>query len=263
MTRVVWSENEREMVYNAARDLGPPERGDTQEVWQKAQLCLDKSRRRPFDPSAAALMNKERKKGRVNKHTVMPAVEVPPKPEPAPEPDAVAPIPEVALPEAPPEPLPGFDQTVVDFLLRVLYNPDLREALRSVVRDTLAPESEEVQRTSLTWRQPLPGRVAPLRIVIVGGGGNMHSELKAPQGVELRYYMGLGEHTYRLRAMLKYADVAIVITRLINHGAMQMVKHWEANGKKKALYWTRSTSELKPVIEEMATQHKAQEGGQL
>lgn len=241
--KIVWNEQERAEIFRHARTFGPPERGDSAEIWRKMQEVLPSGRRRPFDPMTMALVNAERKKGRL-------------PPKAAAPPEEAVPAPTLATPEPPPpvaiEPPEEVSVAtlIVDTILRTLYDPRLREALRSLVAEALLPESELEQSEAITWRAPTLGKERKPRVVIVGGQTQMREQLRNLPNVDLRFW-GLvqGESPARLNAILQNANLAVVIVSNVRHYAMHSVKDREKLGRIKAIYWTRPLSELRASLE--------------
>lgn len=239
---IYWKPHEYALVVQRARELGPPERGDSPEVWRRMQEGLPPERHRAFDPATMSKINAERRKGRLS------------IPKPPPLTAVVAPAAVVEpLPTAKEEPEQGgVEQLIVQCLLKVLYDPDLRAAARDLVAEVLAPENEEELRSAVTFRKPIPGRAKLLRIAIVGAGGSMHAQLQNIENASVRFWMGLGESRHKLKAMLQHADLAVVFVKLCEHSAMQMVKDWERHRRRKVIYWHQGANELRTVLEKEA-----------
>ena len=53
-------------------------------------------------------------------------------------------------------------------ILEVLYNPEIRSALRSLVAEALAPEKDLEQTQAITWREPKSQEPRNLRVVVAG-----------------------------------------------------------------------------------------------
>ena len=251
--RVHWTQKERDAFMAAAVTLGYPKIGDTNEVWDRAQVIagLPPARRRTIDPATAALMNAARKKG---------AVHTPPKPAAA---AAIEPAPMVPPPVAPPEPdLPPTSEEhpvadmIVDTLLRVLYEPRLRAALRNLVAEVLAPETELARVEAVTWRESKLQKEHLPRVVVAGGRTFFRDSLRNIKGVDLRLWGQVqGESHHRLYGLVKDADHCFVITSDIPHAVMHGIK---ARAKRSGspplniVYWTKPLSELPAAVQALA-----------
>lgn len=248
--RVHWTKEERNAVMAAAVTFGHPEVGDTAEVWQRAQerAGLPPNRRRPMDPATAAEMNKLRRKQPV-KTEILTAPPPPPKPvEPvAPEPTA---------PEAPPPAEEGATHSIAslitDVVLRVLYEPRIRVALRNIVAETLAPETELAQVEGVTWREPRLQRERLPRVVVAGGRTFLREPLRSVPGIDLRLWGQVqGESPHRLYSLLRDADHVFVVTSDIPHDVMYGVKSRakrSGSSNLNVVYWTKPLSELPAAV---------------
>jgi hypothetical protein len=115
---------------------------------------------------------------------------------------------------------------ISDVILRVLYNPEIRVALRNVVTETLAPESELEQHNAIVWRMPKIGREPQPRIVLVGGWAHTIEVLRRVKGVDWRFFgKGVGDESlHRLKALAGGADLAVIMTKNCGHPAEQSAK---------------------------------------
>lgn len=246
--KVRWTEDERKAFFEAARTFGPPEIGDMEEVWRKAQEVagLPPNRRRPLDPATAALMNKERRKGRV---VIEPAVHVVPQ-VPESWQEVIAPTPEPVSPI-----LPQVEATVssliVDIALRALYDPRLRSALRSLVVEALLPESELEQQQAITWRTPKLPKERAVRVVIAGANAKQVAAIGPIDGLDLRYWgQATGESIHRLNALLESADIGVLVTKFVSHNAQEVMRAREKKGMK-VIYWNGSPDQLRTHLENL------------
>lgn len=252
--RIEWSKDEWSRFLMAARFFGPPRRGDTPQIYEAAQRRAQ-VRMRPFDSATAAKMNKARSTP-LSDGSLAKAPDPVPIPPPVVEvrEEATAPAAVEASPaelEAEAPTLPGIADLVSDAILRVLYNPAIRVALRELVAEALAPESELEQKQAITWRAPKVGE-RQLRVVLAGGNFAAYG-IKNVTGLDLRLWGQQREDsTHRLRAILQNCDMAIAVTSGIRHAAMWMIKEREKQGRLQAIYWTRPLSELKPELERLA-----------
>lgn len=152
------------------------------------------------------------------------------------------------------DPVDMVANTISDVILRVLYNPAIRQALRNFVTEAIAPEAELAQIRAVTWRNPLPTQERSPRIVVVGGWQHLLGALKTMKGVDFRFWgRGAGdENLHRLRAICKGCDLAVIITNNTGHPAEQMAR---ANAPE-VVRWARNAEELKAHIEQWLAQRK-------
>lgn len=227
-----------------ARTFGPPERGDSEDIWRRAQEVLPSNRRRPFDPMTCSKMNSERRKGRVVEPPTSAPVETAPLQSMSKDWKDIIP--------------PSIEQAeettvaslLVDTVLRALYDPRLRAALRNLVAETLTPESDLQQEQAITWRQPKTPKERLPRVVIAGGRTHMRESLQGLNNVDLRFWgTTQGESPARLHALLQGADTVFLMVNDVNHKAQQAVRDREKLGRIKAMYWTRPYSELRGVLQ--------------
>lgn len=258
--RVRWTDEERARFYEAARSLGPPDGNDTQHIWTQAQQVagFTPSRMRPFTSTDAAKMNKERRKGRpataardaaveqavqAAQNDGIPAARIVPQGpisvEPPPQPEVIPDLRALAA------------ETISDVVLRVLYDPRIRAALRSIVAETLAPETELEATQALSWRKANTPRERRWRVVVVGGGGkaDVNTLLGIP-GVDVRHFADDGESLHRLKAIIAGADEAVIATKSVSHKAQTMVqaraKSWR--------YWNGAFNEMRADLEQRSKQ---------
>ncbi len=235
--RVHWSADERARFFQAARTFGAPESGDSVEVWRRA-IEMAGVPPRPDNSADLAKMNAERRKGGVQPMLSAGA------PAPAPAPAR----------EAPPadDDEPSIASLLVDSLLRVLYDPQLRKALRDLVAEALAPEPELAKRQAITWQEPMLGQSPVPRVVIAGGNRALHAALAKTPGVDFRFWGSeKGESLHRLRALMQGASAAVLMVNAAPHSAMNLIKTHEKKGALTAIYWTRSSSELESSIKQI------------
>lgn len=166
-----------------------------------------------------------------------------PTPEPAPAVVETPPTPQpkVELPTPVVEPINGASvvstptldhlsklaaDAISDVVLRVLYNPEIRSALRNIVLETLAPEAELEQDNSIVWRAPKVGREVLPRIVLVGGWTHTIEVVRRIKNVDWRFYgRGVGQESlHRLRGLASGADLAVIMTKNCGHPAEQSAK---------------------------------------
>lgn len=272
--RIQWTDSERAQVFRHARTFGPPEFGDSQEIWRKMQEILPTNRRRPFDPMTMALVNAERKKGRLPPEPaqvlrdlatpgptplsqVMPSVSAPfQDPEPvketvtAPPPMPAPPVSEFVLPLVEPAEEVTIASLLVDTVLQALYDPRLRMALRSLVAEVLTPESELEQQQAITWRAAKTPRERLPRVLIAGGGPQLLNLLRDIRTVDLRFWgQNNAEAIPRLQGLLKGADVVFVITNFISHKATQVIEPRAKAGTIKRIYWSKPFADLRKTLE--------------
>lgn len=291
-TKVIWKPEEVNAFFIAARTFGVPERGDTNDIWFKAQekAGFKPERRRAFDPAWAAKMNAERKKGG-HYNGVMTA---PPKPvlvkpqeelQPLPiQHEQVPPVlPEFTANKAP-QPVvseattgllynaiapivtpaitamtPLFAEAIKDVFMRVLNDNEIRQALREIVAETLAPESELVKLNAVTWRVPKVERERFPRIVVAGGKEYIRDALFALKNVDLRLWsVGIndGSNIHRLTSIVTNADHVFVCINNINHSAVGSLKNRYSTRPDDITWWTKPLNDLAPHIQEFVDQWK-------
>jgi len=252
--RVTWSPDEYARFYKAAQSFGPPKRGDSNYVFRDAALRAG-LKPRPFDPVTASKMNKAREK--MERHEA-PIYKEPAKTVFWPQPETYAkeavaepPTAPPAAPEAPQAAdhpvLATLASAMTDVFLQVLYDPELRKALRGLVAEALAPEAALEQQQAITWREPKGPMERKLRVVIAGGGLAMHHEMEPIPGVDLRFWSGMdNESPHRLKAILNSADACVLMTKFISHKAQAMAT--ARKDRLKIVYCNGGTNELRPQI---------------
>lgn len=269
-TPVVWDTSERAAFLEAAKSLGYPKRGDSENVWRKAQEIAGFSpeRIRKFEPATAALMNSERKQANKqvnNKSAQKPSVAIITHPVPtAPGVLTVVPPPklEQAEPAPAPAPVPTPEPTPIetvwaeqiagkvanvlsDSILQLLYNPQIRLALRDIVKEMITPETELQQEQAVTWREPKTPKERLPRIVIGGGPPGLRDLFKGFRTADLRFWgQGRGESIHRLNAVAANADLIYMM-----HGTPHKVTFALDARKYKYTMWRHSFSELKLELE--------------
>ena len=241
--RVTWSPDEYARFYKAAQSFGPPKRGDTNYVFRDAALRAG-LKPRPFDPATAAKMNKAREKMERLEAPIYKAPAVEMREEPKPEAPPAAP----EAPQAADHPvLATLASAMTDVFLQVLYDPELRKALRGLVAEAMAPEAALEQQQAITWREPKGPMERKLRVVIAGGGLAMHHEMEPIPGVDLRFWSGMdNESPHRLKAILNSADACVLMTKFISHKAQAMAT--ARKDRLKIVYCNGGTNELRPQI---------------
>lgn len=284
--RIFWDDKEwHDMIVEAKAIISKDPDLHHDSVFRMAQQVLSPNRRRPVHSSAVAKFWKRVKSSKLR----APEGHLPPAERPT---EVVSTVPQqtaqhkqeaIASMEATQAPMvtPGNGETtpfvmptrtlelapedvpsvstalaavVSDTILQVLYNPQIRIALRTLVGEALAPESELEQIQATTWREPKLGRERPMRVVIAGGGGVLHAEMQRPiAGVDVRLWgLHADESMHRLRAILQSADVAVAVVKYVRHGAMWAIKEREKQGKLKAIYWGGSSAaELRQLVENL------------
>lgn len=255
--KIRWDDKERAAFLEAARSFGAPERGDSKEVWQKAQeIAILPNRRRVFSNSEAVIMNAERKKGRSDKGLittgVAPDIPIPVTPPPAP-------VQEIKL-EPVPEPTPTeqvlieqiagkvtglFSDFLSESILQLLYNPQVRLALRDIVKEMITPETDLQQEQAVTWREPKTPKERLPRIVIGGGPPGLRDLFKGFRAADIRFWgQSRGETPHRLIAVSANADLIYIM-----HGTPHKVTFALDARKYKYTMWRHSFSELKLELE--------------
>lgn len=249
--RVIWTAHEVDSVFKAAAELGTPEPGDSPTVFKLMQEHLPPDRRRQFDPALMARINAYRRN-----HTKL----VPAKPVVEPKP-APKPVPSADVAELPAPPLPTDTLSVltdgiaakassvlVEAVLGVLYAPDIRAAVRDLIKEVLAPEVQAKVEQGVLWKDKLPGQESRKRVVIASGGkaALAFEHLKPLQRFyDIRTWNSSEANPARLRAILASADAAVVHASSISHSGSNTVRDWgRANKDRKVIQFNRNIAQL-------------------
>lgn len=266
-SKIYWTRQEYERFFKLARSFGAPVKGDSLDVYKKCMAQMPEARRRHgYNPHLIARMNEAREglapEGPDRRHSAperrpgpatitqfpkapidvlraLPAVEPEPAPAapepPAPQQPEPTPPPQAAQEATSSAPHPFLDaiaehgaSVITDILLRVLTNPEVTNALREVLAVSTMPDTQLEQQQSIVFRAPKEGSQWVPRIVVAGGHSHVDEELRNISVADIRRWR-VDENLHRLTAMVKQADLTIIVTNRMPHKAEYAIKSASAN----------------------------------
>jgi hypothetical protein len=258
--RVIWTVTEQESVFKAAAELGPPEPGDSPTVFKLMQEHLPPERRRQFDPALMARINAHRRghglpqpkaKAKPTRDELAELAALTKDWDDVPVPAAdVAELPQPTLTAVPmlSELTDKASSVLTEVVLGVLYAPDIRAAVRDLIKEVLAPEVQAKVEQGVLWRDKLPGQESRKRVVIASGGkaALAFEHLKPLQRFyDIRTWNSSEANPARLRAILASADAAVVHASSISHSGSNTVRDWARTNKdRKMISFNRNIAQL-------------------
>jgi hypothetical protein len=238
--RIHWTQKEFDLFFTHARSFGPPQWGDSAEVYAKTMALMPVNRRRSeVNPHLMARMN-EARRALAQPIPVVAETSDPPKVEVQPKVEEPELTPPGETPEVSGE-ISGAQfmaDLLSDVVLRVFTNPEVHKALRELVRvPTLSNERLEPEQ-AIIFREPSSPRERKPRIVVAGGHpSSVREQLLNLSVADVRYWK-IEESIHRLTSMAKQADLTVVVTNRMSHKAemalrgvnAKMVRHPHSAG---------------------------------